>query len=299
MNDLQNEKNIFKDVVLKLSERFGSGVKIQSSGSLGGGCINHASKLETTAGVYFLKWNGDCKADMFLREAESLEELRKAAGGRLIVPEVFAARKVNTSPGFLVLEYLVSGYGEGDSDEILGRGLAAIHNYSAEKFGFYHDNYCGSTVQNNSWKNSWAEFYRENRLRFLLNLIQKEKPLQNSELAVYERLLERIDALVPNESVPALIHGDLWSGNYMNTVNGPALIDPAAYYADREMEMGIMTMFGGFSRQFYSAYNEIYPLPAEWKERNKLYQLYHVLNHYYLFGGGYRNQALQIAKSYI
>jgi fructosamine-3-kinase len=85
----------------------------------------------------------------------------------------------------------------------------------------------------------------------------------------------------------------------MNTSNGPALIDPASYYADREMEMGIMTLFGGFSQRFFSAYNEVHPLPPEWRERNRLYQLYHVLNHYYLFGGGYRNQALQIAKSYI
>ena len=299
MRFFQNENTILKEVETHLSKKLGTTVVIQSGGSLGGGCINHASKIETSAGTFFLKWNGNCEPDMFLREAESLEELRKAADGSLVVPEVFAAKEVDASPGFLVLEYLESGHGTGNSDEKLGRGLATIHRYSTEKFGFYNNNYCGSTPQNNKWKNSWAKFFRENRLRFLLDLIQQERPLPADELNIYELLLSRIDALVPASSSPALIHGDLWSGNYMNTVNGPALIDPAACYSDREMEMGIMTMFGGFSQRFYSAYNEVYPLPSDWRERNRLYQLYHVLNHYYLFGGGYRNQALQIARDYI
>lgn len=299
MSYFQNDNSILKEVESHLSEKLGADVKIRSSDSLGGGCINHASKITTNAGTYFLKWNGNCEADMFLREAESLEELRKAASGQLIVPEVFAAKEVGASPGFLVLEYLEPGYFSGNSDEILGRGLATIHKYTAKSFGFNHDNYCGSTLQDNSRKTSWAEFFRENRLRFLLNMIQKERSLPAEEMQVYERLLNKIPNLVPKNSEPALIHGDLWSGNYMNTSNGPALIDPAAYYADREMEMGIMTLFGGFSQRFYSAYNEVNALPAEWQERNRLYQLYHVLNHYYLFGGGYRSQALHIAKSYL
>jgi len=299
MRFFQNENTILKEVETHLSKKLDTTVVIQSSGSLGGGCINHASKIETSAGTFFLKWNGNCEPDMFLREAESLEELRKATDGNLVVPEVFAAREVDASPGFLVLEYLEPGYGAGNSDEKLGRGLATVHRYSAERFGFYHDNYCGSTPQNNKWKNSWAEFFRENRLRFLLNLIQEDRPLPAGELNVYDRLLGRIELLVPAASSPALIHGDLWSGNYMNTVNGTALIDPASCYADREMEMGIMTMFGGFSQRFYSAYTEVYPLSSDWRERNRLYPLYHVLNHYYLFGGGYRSQALQITKSYL
>jgi fructosamine-3-kinase len=299
MHFFQNNNTLLKEVETHLSKKLGKTVVIQSGDSLGGGCINHASKIETSAGVFFLKWNGNCMADMFLREAESLEELRKAAAGQLVVPKVFAAKEVDASPGFLVLEYLEPGYGRGNSDEILGRGLATIHTCSAEKFGFYHDNYCGSTPQDNSRKTNWAEFFRDNRLGFLLQLIQKERPLPAGELKVYEQLLHKIPDFVPKNSVPALIHGDLWSGNYMNTSSGPALIDPASYYADREMEMGIMTLFGGFSQRFYSAYNEVYPLPAEWRERNRLYQLYHVLNHYYLFGGGYRSQALQIARDYL
>ncbi len=291
--------NIFEtDVKTHLSKRFGKQVEILSSSLLGGGCINHATKIKTSEGVYFLKWNSDGPAEIFLREAESLEELKKAAGNKLIIPEVFAAKKVDETPGFLVLEYIEPGYMQ-NSDEMLGQGLATIHQYKNRHFGFYNNNFCGATIQENTWKSSWVSFFKENRLEFLLELIKKERSLSVDELKVYRQLLDRLPKLIPDNSRPALIHGDLWSGNYMIIANGPALIDPASCYADREMEMGIMTLFGGFSQRFYDAYNEIYPLPADWKERNKLYQLYHVLNHYYFFGGSYRNQALQIAKTYL
>jgi protein-ribulosamine 3-kinase len=133
----------------------------------------------------------------------------------------------------------------------------------------------------------------------LLNLIEKERPLPVSEMNIYDKLLGRLESFIPKDSIPVLVHGDLWSGNYMISENGPALIDPASYYADREMEFAIMTMFGGFSKRFYDSYNEVNPLSPDWKQRNSLYQLYHVLNHYYLFGGGYRTQAVNIAKSYL
>ncbi len=282
-----------------LSIRMNESVRVSSSHLLGGGCINHASKIETTIGTLFLKWNDDNDADIFLREAESLEELKKATGEQLVVPEVLAVKEIDSTPGFLVLEYLEQGYGNRNQDEKLGRGLATIHKYSAKEFGFYHNNYCGATIQNNSWKSDWVEFYRDNRLRFLLQLISKKRPLPAGEMLIYDRLLEKIPEFIQGKHSPSLIHGDLWSGNYMNTINGPALIDPASCFAEREMEMGIMTLFGGFSQRFYGAYNEVYPLSDDWRERNPLYQLYHVLNHYYLFGGGYRSQALQIAKSYL
>lgn len=290
---------IHEEAEQMLTESLGQQVSIKSSGALGGGCINNASKLETNAGTFFLKWNAGGESDMFLREAEGLKELKIAARGNLIIPEVFAAKETDDSPGFLVLEHLETGSSSPGDDQVLGRGLAIIHKYSKEKFGFYNNNYCGSTPQNNSWTTNWIEFFRDNRLGRLLDLIQKNRPLSSSELSIFHKLLDKIPHLLPAESQPALIHGDLWSGNYMMTSKGPALIDPAAYYADREMEMGIMTMFGGFSQRFYDAYNEINPLPSHWKERNSLYQLYHVLNHYYLFGGGYGSQALRIAKSYI
>ena len=274
-------------------------VRISSFKSIGGGCINHASKLETNVGNFFMKWNADCEGDIFIREAECLKELKMATKDFIKVPEVFAAKTVDDSPGFLVLEYLEQSYSSADSDEKLGRGLAMIHQFKHSQFGFYNNNYCGATLQNNTWNKKWSEFFRDNRLRYLLQLIQNKRPLPASEVVIYDKLLQKTDELIPADSEPVLIHGDLWSGNFMATENGPALIDPASYYADREMEFAIMTMFGGFSQRFYGAYNEVNPLPADWKQRNSLYQLYHVLNHYFLFGGGYQSQALQIAKSYV
>ena len=296
--NISNINPVFGEVENQLSIKFGRDVKILSSGSIGGGSINQALKIDTSVGRFFMKWNTNCAPDIFIREAESLQELKKTAKGKLIVPEIFASKIVDSTPGFLVQEYLPTGVCAG-ADEKLGRGLAFIHKYKSGHFGFAHNNYCGATLQNNSRTKSWVEFFRDNRLRFLLNLIQKERPLPVSETKIYDKLLERIPVLIPESSEAVLIHGDLWSGNYMLTESGPALIDPAAYYADREMEFAIVTLFGGFSQQFYSAYNEVNPLPADWQQRNQLYQMYHVLNHYYLFGGGYRQQALHIAKSYL
>lgn len=300
MNLFQNNNQLILELVASsVSDKIGQQCVINSAQSLGGGCINHASKLETSAGKFFLKWNSGCAGDIFLREADSLRELKKAAGEFLIVPEVIVAKSVDNTPGFLVLEYLESKRTGYFDEEKFGRGLAGLHKFTNTQFGFNTNNYCGSTPQNNCWNKNWPDFFRENRLRFLLNLIEKKQPLALDERKIFEKLFTRIKNLLPVESVPSLIHGDLWSGNFMLTEKGPALIDPASYYADREMEFAIMTMFGGFSQRVYDAYNEINTLAADWRQRNKLYQLYHVLNHYYLFGGGYFGQAIQIAKRYI
>ncbi len=291
-------EELLKSVEKKLSERTGENVKVHSSEMLGGGCINHASRLDTNIGKVFLKWNARCNSDVFLREAEGLQELSKATEGYLTIPRVLASEYVTDQPGFLVLEYLESSNNKHD-DEKLGRGLAMMHRYTSDRFGFYSDNYCGATPQNNTLCETWEEFFREKRLGFLLKLIQKHRPMSAAVFKYFEKLLTRIPDLIPEKSTPVLIHGDLWSGNYMNTLSGPALIDPATYYADREMEFAIMTMFGGFSSRFYSAYNEVNPLANDWRSRNELYQLYHIINHYYLFGGGYLQQALSIVRHFV
>ncbi|WP_167619036.1 fructosamine kinase family protein [Maribellus sediminis] len=291
-------KNVLRNVELKMSDSLGKPVHILSSDTLGGGCINHASKLQTNAGTYFLKWNASCPADMFQREAEGLQELKKAASNSLMIPEVICYQEVGEHPGFLVMEYFDSGR-SGNDDEKLGRGLATIHWYKHDTFGFPHNNYCGDTPQNNQPEKDWITFFREHRLNYILGLIKQKRSLSIEELKVYDKLAVRLSKLIPNTAKPSLIHGDLWSGNYMLTSAGPALIDPATYYADREMEFGIVTMFGGFSSRFFDAYSNAFPLDPDWKDRNKLYQLYHILNHYYLFGGSYGSQAYYVAKSYL
>jgi protein-ribulosamine 3-kinase len=292
------DSELKSEVEKALTDRFGKQVVINLAEFIGGGCINNALKLNTNQGPFFMKWNANGPTDLFVREAESLLELRKAAEGQIVVPEVFATKEVADEPGFLVQEFLPSKNANFLDEEKLGRGLAHIHKYSNQKFGYYNNNYCGATNQLNSWKGNWAEFFIENRLQFVLNLIQTNNPLSVSELKTFDKLLDLIPELLPQSSKPVLIHGDLWAGNYLITEKGPALIDPASYFADREMEMGIMTLFGGFSDRFYAAYNEVNLLDADWEKRNGLYQLYHILNHYYLFGGSYKMQALRIAQYY-
>ena len=188
---------------------------------------------------------------------------------------------------------------DSSSDEELGKGLALIHKQTNTNYGFYADNYCGASKQNNAWNTDWVDFYGKQRLGHILKLSNQVRNIPSEQRRTYEKLILKLPELIPDDARPSLIHGDLWSGNYMHTKIKPALIDPAAYYANREMEMGIMSLFGGFSNGFWAAYNEIFPLPNDWESRNKLYQLYHVLNHYYLFGGAYGQQAYQIAKYYV
>jgi len=298
-NNKAKNNNVFREVEIQLSAKFGYDVAIISSKFIGGGCISNASKIQTNIGNFFLKWNATGPADIFIREEESLKELKNAANSNLYIPEVYGSRVIDKKPGFLILEYLSTDNSNFSNDEKLGRGLAQIHQHKKNSFGFYNNNYCGLTLQNNSFTKNWIEFFRDNRLRFLLELIENERPLPASEMFLYEKLMDRIPKLIPKTSEPVLIHGDLWSGNFMYSPKGPVLIDPASYFADREMEFAIITMFGGFSHRFFSAYNEVNSLPTDWQQRNKLYQLYHVLNHYYLFGGGYQSQALNIVKSYL
>lgn len=282
-----------------LRETVHHSLTIKAGKSLGGGCINHAMKIETSHGNFFVKYNANAACDLFLREAECLEELSQS-GTSLIIPGVVAATPVrNGNPAVLITEYLdppdsTSGY-----DERLGRGLAELHRFTAKAFGFHHHNYCGSTPQDNTWDNSWVDFFGRNRIGKLVELISGKGDFSNQERKILERLIDKFPSLIGHKPIPSLIHGDLWSGNYLPSAKGPAIIDPASWYADRECEFSIMNMFGGFSSSVIQAYQEAYPLPPEWEIRNDLYMLYHYLNHYYLFGGGYGRQALTIAKQYL
>ena len=283
-----------------LRRALGNGsVQILGVHPAGGGCIHSAARLSTTAGDYFAKWNSDCPADVFLREADGLRELGGAASG-LVVPRVLDAVAVeHGAPGFILMEYLPPASGSRDQDEALGRGLAALHRRAATSFGFDTHTYCGPTRQDNRRTSSWAEFYGERRLAPLLRLIEEERGLEPSERRFCERLVEKLPALLPEGSSAALIHGDLWSGNVMRTERGPAVVDPACVYADREMEFGITTLFGGFSATFWRAYEEAEPLPAGWRDRNPLYQLYHLLTHFLIFGGHYGHEALAIVRRFV
>lgn len=265
---------------------------------VGGGCIHHAVRVGTTRGDWFAKWNDDCAPDLFLSEAEGLRALR-AAGPGLAIPEVLVALPPDGErPACIVMEYLPPGKGAARDDVALGHGLAAIHAQPAAAFGFAVTTYCGPTPQDNRSSPSWAEFYAERRIRPLARLLEEGGRIGPAERTRLDRLVERLPSLLAHETRPALIHGDLWSGNVLGTTRGPALVDPACAACDREMEFGITTLFGGFSERFFAAYHEALPLPGEWRERNPLYQLYHLLNHHLIFGGHYGAAALAIARRY-
>jgi fructosamine-3-kinase len=273
-------------------------LRVHGLEAVGGGCIHHAVRLRTSRGDWFAKWNERCAPDLFVSEAEGLRALR-AAGSGLAIPEVLVARPPGAGrPGFIVMEYLPPRAGSAEDQALLGRGLAVIHRQARDGFGFPVPTYCGPTLQDNRPSPSWLEFYADRRLRPLARRLADEGQIGPSERALLERLIERLPARLAHGPRPSLIHGDLWSGNALATTSGPALVDPACACCDREMEFGITTLFGGFSESFFAAYEDVLPLDPEWRERNPLYQLYHLLNHHLIFGGHYGREALAIARRY-
>lgn len=273
-------------------------VTVIDAAAVSGGCIHEARRLTTSEGDFFAKWSADSPPDIFIREAQGLEALRSAAS-EIAIPRVIAAREpAGKDPAFLIIEYLeAAGRQSLPDDERLGRGLAAIHRVRGEKFGFDSPTYCGLTPQDNRWRESWIDFYRDQRLQPLIDRLSRERALPASDRRLYERLMAQLPDLLPPTS-PSLIHGDLWSGNVLFRAKGPALVDPACAFVDREMEFGITTLFGGLSPRAFRAYEEASPLPEGWRDRNPLYQLYHLLNHAVLFGGHYAEDARAIAARY-
>jgi protein-ribulosamine 3-kinase len=224
---------------------------------------------------------------MFAAEARGLHELRDSHSLRVPEPLCWGA---DGQSAWLVLEDLALG-GSGDP-AALGRGLAGLHRVTQAQFGWVQDNTIGSTPQINSPEPDWVVFWREHRLRFQLDLAARQG--YDGRLRERgERLLGEFPRLfAAYRPVGSLLHGDLWSGNYAYTREGePVIFDPAVYYGDREADLAMTELFGGFGRAFYAAYCEAYPLDEGYAVRKTLYNLYHVLNHLNLFGGGYLSQA--------
>ena len=276
-----------------------TGTKIISSNSVSGGCISNACKLEMKSGKnYFLKFNDFVSNDMFLKEANGLKELSKANAIR--IPNVILAEK-----SLILLDYIESGHPNKTFFEDFGRKFARLHKLTSDNFGFFENNYIGSTDQLNipseNEKTNWIEFYWNKRILFQYRLAERNG-YATSELKDGIKKLEiRIDEILSgSEEKPSLLHGDLWSGNYMSDENGDAcLIDPAVYYGHREADLAMTKLFGGFDNNFYSAYNEANPLKEEWRNRENIYKLYHVLNHLNLFGRSYYSQVISLVKSYL
>lgn len=273
--------------------------KIVISSPLGGGCINDAQMLKTQSGKkFFIKTNSYLPSDTFIKEAHGLMEI--ASSKSIKVPEVIAVDN-----DFILLEFIITGNRIKNFFEKFGRKFAEMHKYYSNDFGFYEDNYIGSNPQiniaENEEKNNWVKFYFNKRLLYQIRLAEKNGYLTPELNKAFLLLENKIESIYNGHKVkPSLLHGDLWGGNYMIDQNGEAcLIDPAVYYGDREADLAMTKLFGGFGYEFYQAYNEAYPLDAGYEFRENIYKLYHILNHLNLFGTGYYRQALELIKFYI
>ncbi len=266
---------------------------------VGGGCIAHASRIETDASRYFLKWAKHPIGDAFLAEADGLDLLR-AAGSSLVIPQVLAVKAPDPIvPGFLLLEWIDSGGMTDAFWEKLGGGLAALHRNLADSYGADADNFIGQLPQHNTRTERWPDFFRNCRLEPQVKLARERNLWQASWDKPLDILYNRLDDLLPERPEASLLHGDLWSGNIMVTSAGmAALIDPAAYYGHRETDLAMSELFGGFQRRFYSAYNEAWPLDPAYSDRRDVYNLYHLLNHLNHFGPGYAGSVVSILRRF-
>ncbi|KAL2460737.1 Protein-ribulosamine 3-kinase [Abeliophyllum distichum] len=275
----------------------GNATEIRGIRSIGGGCINRASCYVTDVGSFFVKTNRSIGPSMFEGEALGLNAMYETRSIR--VPKPFKVGPLPKGGSYIIMEFIEFGASRDQSG--LGRKLAEMHKAgkSVKGFGFDVDNTIGSTPQINTWTSNWIEFYGEHRLGYQLKLARQ----QYGDSLIYEkgqRLIKNMAPLFKNAVIePCLLHGDLWSGNITSDKNGePVILDPACYYGHNEAEFG-MSWCAGFGGSFYNAYFEVMPKQPGFEERRDLYTLYHYLNHYNLFGSGYRSSAMSIIDDYL
>jgi protein-ribulosamine 3-kinase len=279
--------SLWETISANIAATTGKQADLIPQGAVGGGCINQAMRVKYGEDAYFVKLTAARKLSMFEAEVLGLQEL--IGSNTLRIPEPVCWGDDGES-AYLVMEYLELG-GQGDS-AVLGEALAAMHRVTRQQFGWVRDNTIGSTLQVNTCHHDWVAFWREHRLQFQLELAVRNGHggrLQSQG----EQLLVAFPCLFDSYSPQAsLLHGDLWSGNYAFTRGGEAAIfDPAVYYGDREADLAMTELFGGFGGNFYAAYDNAWPLDSGYRTRKTLYNLYHILNHLNMFGGGYLSQA--------
>lgn len=280
--------NPWPDIERSVRNESGTPFSIESRASVGGGCINESHVIRGRGRAYFVKLNDPGQADMFSAEAAGLDEIERTKTVRVPRPVCHGA---NREASWIVLEHLELRPADGRAMRALGANLARMHRVTREHHGWDRDNTIGSAAQINTAADDWIAFWRERRLRPQLALVAANG---HGHLAASgERLMEKLPALFAgHRPSPSLLHGDLWSGNAAMMANGePVIYDPAVYYGDREADLAMTELFGGFPPSFYEAYRAEYPLDTGYAGRKTLYNLYHVLNHFNLFGGGYGAQA--------
>jgi protein-ribulosamine 3-kinase len=259
--------------------------QIDSMSAVGGGCIHNAVLLQTNKGPFFLKWNkGPYAFSQLLHEKIGLDYLSEKKVIR--TPEVHFLYKVDEL-ALLLLEYIAEGNPATSDWRDFGMSMAELHKHSLDKFGFKENNFIGSLHQTNEYQDSWADFFIYQRIEPMLKMADQSGFIDASLKKSFSNFYKSVNEIFPEEN-PALIHGDLWSGNFLFNKNGiPYIFDPAVYYGHREIELSFMKLFGGFSPEFFRSYNEVFPLKKGFEDRVQYYNLYPLLVHVNLFGSSY------------
>jgi len=288
-----------KDELNKLLEPL-FGATIESSYSTGGGSINQTQVLKLTNGErVFMKQNSNPPTDFFLAEIKGLKLLAQAKKGPKI-PKPIAVQS-SPRPTFLLMEYIKnSSEGKNFADQF-AQSLAELHRMTQESYGLDHDNYIGNTPQKNALDKDGIHFFRDQRINFQRKLARQKGLLPASVDKKLDSLCDNLEKYLNiSGEKPALIHGDLWSGNYFPDSQGkPCIFDPAVYYGLREADIAMTELFGRLPQRFYDAYDETFPMNPGYSERKDLYNLYHLLNHLNLFGSSYLSSVEQVLQRYI
>lgn len=276
-----------------ISDKLNIGIKGFSATS--GGCISNGGKVSTTEGNFFLKWNSLKQfPGMFKVEEAGLQLLAKSKTLRL--PETVLTAEVDDWQ-YILMEFIEQGTWDNGHWATLGEQLASLHQHTNVKYGLDHDNYIGALKQKNSWTESWIDFFIQCRLAPQLQLLREANRVETAFVDALESLYPKLIDLLPVES-PALLHGDLWSGNVIMGKEDPFVIDPAVYYGHREVEISFTRLFGGFDSLFYEAYVHHFPLQPGFDQRIELYNLYPLLVHANLFGQSYISRISSILNKY-
>ncbi|WP_029933522.1 fructosamine kinase family protein [Thiomicrospira pelophila] len=278
-----------------IQQALGDKIEVKQAKGISGGDIHQAWWLQTSQGDYFLKTNHPKAQALFASEALALDVIQ--ATQTICSPQVIH-HGANKHQAWLLMQY-IEMQSQGD-DYLRGQQLAQMHRQTHPQFGWQQNNFIGHTPQLNTWQDSWPDFYAQQRLKPQLQLAQQNgAPITLIELV--EQLISKIDSFFQTYQPQAsLLHGDLWAGNSAFDTQGlPIIFDPASYYGDRETDIAMTELFGGYSDQFYAGYESEWPLDSGYQSRKNLYNLYHVLNHYNLFGGYYAQQAERLLRELV
>jgi fructosamine-3-kinase len=286
---------MWTQIAQAITQKTGQDFAIANTKSVGGGCINQGYRVSGNGAEYFVKLNQASQVEMFAAEAIGLKQMY--ATKTITVPQPICWGTADNS-SYIVLQWLDLGGGNSQSWTEMGHQLAAMHREGTkERFGWERNNTIGSTPQINTWTDNWADFFADHRIGYQLKLAKR----RGGNFGDLNQIIKAVrNKLTDRQPQASLVHGDLWSGNAAITSDGkPVILDPATYYGDRETDIAMTELFGGFPRAFYQGYNEAWQLDSDYQQRKNIYNLYHVLNHFNLFGGGYANQAQRIIGNVI